>query len=802
LDTGREELSETDLAAKLSLALKREVDSKFGATQTEDGQWFHYLVVDYLGELRKSVKTPLELIQIDELISDFNRYPLLPLADRKKLCQQLVSLLKKYATESTSTNKPIENVVYDPKELWEEPVAKVKGVGSKMQASLQKLELDSVWDLLHYVPMRFVDRSKIRKIRELRAGVEATVMGTVAEVKLQKTFKGYRLLTVTLQDDTGKVDMVFFNQEFLAKKFRKGLRIIVTGKVESNHGVLQLTNLKSDSFEVIETGKDILPMVPIYRAGAGTTGNTLRKIIFNALDAYAHNVPEIFPFWQEKNFVAYPEAVENLHRPQSQNEFDRAREEIAYREIFVLQVLLALRKNMVTQAEGYSFKVDPSWLEELEKNLSFTLTNAQKRVISEILSDMQKDKPMNRLLQGDVGSGKTVVAMFAMFVAAKNGKQSAVMVPTEVLAFQHYMVFSQWAERFGLRVGLLVGSLPASEKEKIKRYLKSGQLDIVVGTHALIQEGTTFKDLGLVVIDEQHRFGVYQRAALIGMGNGKQPDVLVMSATPIPRTLVLTYYGDLDVSVIDELPPQRKPVKTFWVSQKRRSSVYEAVKKELDEGRQAYVVAPLIEESESIEAAAATKLYDELREGFLRGYKLGLLHGKMNKDDKKSVMDAFRKGELQVLVSTTVIEVGVDVPNATVMVIEGADRFGLSQLHQLRGRVVRSSYQPYCYLIADAKTEDAVERLDAMVKFTDGFTLAEKDLTLRGPGELMGEQQHGFFGMRVADLLKDMKMLQPAREDADRLVHNDPDLQSKECYFLRKYLIKEFGDAAFLLGVA
>ena len=790
-----------ELQTKLSLALKREVESKFSVTQT-DGEWFHYLVVEYLSEIRKTVNTPLELVQIDELISEFNRYPLLPLSDRKKLCQHLVGLIKKHSVETQQQDKSVEAQPYEPAELWEEPATKVKGVGSKVGASLEKLGVTTVWDLIHYVPMRFVDRSKILKIKQLRTGIEATVLGTVVDVKLQKTFRGYRLLTVTLQDDTGRVELVFFNQEFLAKKFRRGQRIMVTGKVESNHGRLQLTNLRSDSFEVLEPGKEILPMVPVYRAGAGTTTNTLRRVIFNALDEYARKVPEIYPYWQEKGFMSYPEAVERLHRPENQAQFEKARSEIAYREIFVLQVLLALRKRVISQSLGISFKVEPRWIEELEEKLPFTLTNAQKRVISEILGDMERSEPMNRLLQGDVGSGKTVVAMFAMFVAAKNGKQSAVMVPTEVLAFQHYMVFSQWAEQFGLRVGLLVGSLPASEKAKVKRYIKSGQLDIVVGTHALIQEDTDFKDLGLVVIDEQHRFGVYQRAALINMAKGKQPDVLVMSATPIPRTLVLTYYGDLDVSVIDELPPNRKPVKTFWVSEKRRSSVYEAVKCELDNGRQAYVVAPLIEESESIEAAAATSLYEELCKTFLKDYKVGLLHGKMNKEEKKNVMDEFRKGSLQVLVSTTVIEVGVDVPNATVMVIEGADRFGLSQLHQLRGRVVRSSYQAYCYLIADAKTQEAVERLESMVKYSDGFALAEKDLLLRGPGELMGERQHGFSGMRVADLLKDMKMLEPARQDAERLVSEDPNLEQPTCSFLRRYLLKEFGDASFLLGVA
>lgn len=796
-------MSVTDLASKLSLALKREVENKFDATQLEDGEWFHYMVVEYLGEIRKTVKTPLELVQIDELVNDFNRYPLLPLSDRKKLCQQLLNLMKKYAQVTKELVSDAESeAVYDPKELWDVPVAKVKGVGSKMQSSLEKLGLKSVWDLLHYVPMRFVDRSKILKIRQLTPGVDATVMGTVYEVKLQKTFKGYRLLTVTLQDETGRLDLVFFNQEFLAKKFHKGQRLIVTGKVESNHNRLQLTNLKSDSFEILETGKDILPMVPVYRAGSGTTGNMLRKVIFNAVDEYVHNVPEIYSYAENKGFLPYGSAIQGLHRPENQSQFEECRREIAYREIFVLQVLLSLRRKVATQSRGFAFHVESDWIEELQKNLAFQLTNAQRRVIAEILADMQGEKPMNRLLQGDVGSGKTVVAMFAMFVAAKNGKQSAVMVPTEVLAFQHYMVFSEWADRFGLRVGLLVGSLPASEKEKVKRYLQSGQLDIVIGTHALIQEDTAFKDLGLVVIDEQHRFGVQQRAALINMGKETQPDVLVMSATPIPRTLVLTYYGDLEVSVIDELPPNRKPVKTFWVSEKKRSAVYEAVIRELNEGRQAYVVAPLIEESESIEAAAATKLYEELSSGFLKDYKVGLLHGRMNKDEKKNVMDAFRKGDIQVLVSTTVIEVGVDVPNATVMVIEGADRFGLSQLHQLRGRVVRSSFQPYCYLIADAKTEDSVERLEAMVKYTDGFTLAEKDLHLRGPGELLGEQQHGFFGMRVANLLKDMKMLEPARADAKRLIAEDPNLEGARCSFLKKYLKKEFEDASHLLDVA
>lgn len=782
---------------KAALALKQEVENGFSVSEI-DGQWFHYIVVNYLNGLRYKIRTPIELVELDELIAQFNRYPLLPLSDRKKLCNQLLHWLKK-PLDAALTKEEVQSD--EPMELWETPVTAVKGVGKKVQQALAKLDIETVWDLLHYLPIRFVDRSSVLKIRQLRVGFEATVIGRVVDVKLQRTFKGYRILTVTLEDDTGRVDLVFFNQEFLAKQFKRGQQIIVTGKVERQKNNLQLTNLRSDSFEVINGANELLPLVPIYRGGGGVSGNVLRRLVLATVEDFGPHVPEVYPYWKESRFDPYYVAIHRLHKPNSLREFEEARKQVAFREIFVLQVLLALKRLTAEKSRGISFSIEESWIKELEDRLHFKLTNAQKRVIDQILDDMRRPHPMNRLVQGDVGSGKTVVAMFAALVAAKNNRQTAVMVPTEVLAFQHYMVFSQWGEELGLRVGLLVGSMTQTEKTRTKRYMKSGQLDIVVGTHALIQEGTHFKDLGLVVIDEQHRFGVHQRAALIGMGMEKQPDVLVMTATPIPRTLVLTYYGDLDVSVIDELPPNRKPVKTFWVTSKRRSEVYEAVRRELRAGRQAYVVAPLIEESEAVEAAAATQLYEELLEGYLSGFRLGLLHGKMGKDEKKEVMDAFRRGELQVLVATPVIEVGVDVPNATVIVIEGAERFGLSQLHQLRGRVVRSAYQPYCFLISDGRTEEARERLETMVKSTDGFAIAEKDLILRGPGELLGERQHGFFGMRVADLIRDMPMLEKARQDAERLIRQDANLQSAEAEFLKKYLMKEFAEAAYLLGV-
>jgi ATP-dependent DNA helicase RecG len=637
---------------------------------------------------------------------------------------------------------------------------------------------------------------------------------------VERTAKRGLLITrVLIQDATGKAALVFFAQPWLKDVFQRlqGQPISVYGQVKRDRMSAAPTFRQPEWEELAEEdgsrlsalgsrpdededyspsrgpgtgsrepfrGLHVNRIVPIYPLTEGLAAKTLRTAIYHAVDRYAGCVPDLLPP-SLKTRLGLPDAttaIFQIHFPDSLTALEAARRRLVFDELFFLQTALALRKRSVAaQLPGIAFEVRPSYLEELCDSLPFELTAAQRRVINEIAADMALPRPMNRLLQGDVGSGKTIVAASAILTAVRNGHQAAMMVPTEILAEQHLSVMRRLLEPLGLRVHRLVGSVRAKGKRLIKEEVAAGEADVLIGTHALIQETVDFHKLGLVIIDEQHRFGVLQRMALVDKGNaGRAPDVLVMTATPIPRTLALTVYGDLDVSVIDELPPERKPIRTHWKSKLQRPQIYAGVRKLVGEGKQVYVVCPLVEESDKLQARAATELRDHLQNDVFPDLRVGLVHGQLASWEKDEAMEQFRNREIDVLVATVVIEVGVDVPNACCMIIEDAERFGLAQLHQLRGRVGRGPDQSFCILLADPKTDDGRQRLEAMVRTCDGFQIAEEDLKLRGPGEFYGTKQSGILKLRIANIIGDAKILELAREEAFALVERDPELAEPE----------------------
>jgi len=672
----------------------------------------------------------------------------------------------------------------------------VKGVGERIAKMFGKMGVFTVRDLLMHFPRRHEDRRHLRRIGQLRPGETATVAGKVIVADNVRSPKGSMILTkVAIQDGQDIAYLVWFNQPFLKNVFVKllGKRIMVYGVAQyGNQGI----EIVSPEWEALSEDRDPLSsgrIVPIYPLTEGLYQNNVRRIILGALEKYVPAIKDVLPPWLRtaRGLVNLDYALRNIHFPESEHALEQARFRLVYEEFFLLQLALALRKqNFVENEPGIKFDVSVECTKAFYEILPFELTAAQKRVIEEIARDMASPKPMNRLLQGDVGSGKTIVAVAAMMIAIHNGYQAALMAPTEILAEQHYLVLRRMLEGLGIEIVLLTGSLKAAEKQKAQMKVSSGEAQIIVGTHALIQERVEFHSLGLVVIDEQHRFGVLQRAAL--RQKGWNPDVLVMTATPIPRTLALTVYGDLDISVIDEMPPGRKQVRTHWKFTEDRPLVYEGIRKLVNQGRQVYIVCPLIEESEKLQAKAATELAEHLQKDVFPDLRLGLLHGQMKPAEKDEVMTRFRNGEIQVLISTTVIEVGVDVPNACAMVIEDAERFGLAQIHQLRGRVGRSEHQSFCVLISDPKTDEGRRRLEVISKTSNGFEIAEEDLRIRGPGEFYGTRQSGLPSLKIADVLKDVAILEQSRRDAFDLIRRDPQLASAEHAALRQEIEKRF----------
>ncbi len=663
----------------------------------------------------------------------------------------------------------------------------VKGVGPRIAEMLAVKGIATVEDLLYYLPFRYEDRNNPRTIAELRPGEMACVIAEVRTSMLMRT-RRMPIFEMTAGHGRAALKCLWFHGAYLEGRFQPGQMVALYGKVEANahgRGGLQMIQPQFEILGEAEPGEEpgeyhsleIGRIVPIYEATGKLTSRWFRRIIYRALQDLAPEIPEALPdavlghmslIGRRESFLAahFPDPGESFADLQAQRTPAHLR--LIFEELFFLELGLELKRRKARGRPGIAFVIGDRIRSAIKRILPFHPTAAQKRVLREIVDDMRHPSPMRRLLQGDVGSGKTIVAFEAAIIAIENGFQVALMAPTEILATQHYLSARRILESAGYRIVLLTGSVEAAQKREIHRHIAQGNAQLVIGTHALLQEKVEFADIGLVIVDEQHRFGVMQRMKLMRKNTGVEPDVLVMTATPIPRTLALTLYGDLDVSVIDELPPGRTPIVTRRVPDERSTEVWEFLRKIVAAGNQAYVVYPVIEESETdTELKAAIKMYDELRKKILSGLRIGLLHGRMAADDKDAVMRRFQKRELDVLVSTTVIEVGVDVPNASLMVIEHAERFGLSQLHQLRGRIGRGSAKSYCILMTGKKiTPEADQRLDTMVQTSDGFVVAERDLELRGPGEFFGTRQAGMPDLRVANIIRDRKILEAAKREA------------------------------------
>lgn len=664
------------------------------------------------------------------------------------------------------------------------PIQFLKGIGPNLASLFQKLGVQTAGDLLHTYPRRYEDRTNLPPMNSLKPGQWATVKGRLLSLDSRPVSRGRVVVKGTLSDGRYAISLIWFNQPWVKRKLEsyRG-EMVAFGQVKDGASYLEI---HSPEYELLDDDSGIdgfARIVPVYGLTEGLMQSQVRRAMSQVVPLSARLADPI-PEKVRARYGLMPaaEALQQIHLPDSDDQRVAARRRLAFEEFLVLQLHLCQKREAVHAERGLAIPTglneDGSGAEalwaELAKMFPFEFTGAQRKSIREIWRDMERPYPMNRLLQGDVGSGKTAVAAAAMLAAVRAGYQAALMAPTEILAEQHAAGLSRAFEAAGIEVTLLVGKQTAKQRAKALEEAAQGKARVAVGTHALIQSGVEFQNLGLIVIDEQHRFGVLQRAAL--REKGIAPEVLVMTATPIPRTLTMTLYGDLDVSILDELPPGRRPIKTHWRRTVERNAVYEAVRAQVEQGKQAYIVCPLVEDSEKMQAQAATELYQRLSTQVFADLRVRLLHGQLPSKEKEEVMEAFRLGEVDILVATTVIEVGVDVGNACVMVIEDANRFGLSQLHQLRGRVGRSAEQSYCILVGDAKSDDAKKRMEVMVATTDGFVIAEKDLEIRGPGELAGTRQHGFNDLRLADLVKDRDLLEEARELAIKLIKYDPEL--------------------------
>lgn len=682
------------------------------------------------------------------------------------------------------------------------PVQYLKGVGPKRATCLNRIGIETVGDLLYLIPRYYIDRTKLTPIKSLQVGTNVTLLGKIIATGIRKTrFKG-DLVRIVVRDESGIIEASWFNRPDLKKKFKVNQEIIISGTINYYQGK-QFTN---PYYELIDETKEDFDytgaIIPIYPLTEGLSLWELRRAIRKAVEIGLPHILETLaePVRNQYNFPKLVDAIQNIHFPQKIEDAEIAKSRLIYDELFYFELLLALRKLHSSElSKGYALTEKGSLTSQFLTLLPFQFTNAQKKVINEIKYDLAQPKCMNRLLQGDVGSGKTVIALLAMLIAVENGCQAALMAPTEILAEQHYVVWQERLNQIGVRACLVTGSLKAKEKKQLYPEITDGKIDIIFGTHALIEAGVQFNKLGLAVVDEQHRFGVMQRAALLN--KGVNPDFLVMTATPIPRTLTLTLYGDLDVSVLDEKPPGRKKIITKLTTDKQRSQVYEFLKQRITQKQQVFIVCPLIEESEKLDLASAVKTFEDISSVFPE-FKVGLLHGRMKSDERIKVMSEFRAGKIDILVSTTVIEVGVDIPNATVMVIEHPERFGLAQLHQLRGRIGRGEELSYCILIVPyALVSDTKDRLEFFEKNDDGFALAEKDLDIRGPGQILGTRQHGLPDLRVADLQQDRHWLFKARDDAFDLIRHDPNLALIEHEIIKRTLRKRFSGREELLRV-
>jgi len=696
-----------------------------------------------------------------------------------------------------------------------DPIQFVKGVGPKRALLLEKLGLKTVEDGLFFLPHRYEDRSAVKKISQLVPGEPVTVTGEVINAGTFRIGRRRKIFELIVQDETGIVRAKWFkfNEKFFLQKYSPGRQIIISGKPALNrytgsglefiHPTVEIGSLEDEG--LLESGR----IVPVYHTTEGLHLKSVRAIMKNLIDSYTPRLEEIFPqeILQRQGLPPRGEAFRQAHFPPVETSMALlrkfrapAQKRLIFEELFLIQLAMAFKRKRTLETEkGLPLKTRGPTIQQFVKLLKFELTQAQKNVLGEIMDDLEKDRPMNRLLHGDVGSGKTIIALTSLLTAVDNGMQGALMAPTELLAEQHFFNIQPYCEPLGISLGLITSALSPMEKKAVQKNIREGKTQLVIGTHALIQKEVQFRALGLAVIDEQHRFGVLQREAL-----GKKgifPHILVMTATPIPRSLALTFYGDMDVSILNELPPGRQPITTRLYFEDRRDEAYSFMGEEIKKGRQAYVVCPLIEESETRDLKTVIDVRERLAKLFPQ-LKLGLLHGRLKKDERQQIMSDFLKRKIHILVATTVIEVGIDIPNATVIAVEHAERFGLSQLHQLRGRVGRDRHPSHCLLLAyPPLTEDGNERLNAMLNSNDGFFIAEEDLRIRGPGDFLGTRQSGLPTLRVADLVRDLKLIDPARKEAFRLIDNDPELQAPEHEKLKTELKKFIGNRMDLMDV-
>jgi len=654
-----------------------------------------------------------------------------------------------------------------------ESIQYMKGVGPTKAKKLEKMGITTYLDLLEYFPRAYEDRRTVKNICNFMHGENVIFEGKiVSRINARRIRKSLNIIYFYVSDGTGEAQVTIFNQQYLLDKLNSDTEYAFYGKVEYINGRFEVQN---PIILPAEKLKELYGIYPLYRLTSGITNNyiySLVKQLFKNKIIVDETMPDSVR--QEYNLVELNQAIKNIHMPRDFEQVEQARNRIIFEELFLLQLALnSIKLRNMQDGEGIEF-LDIDYT-EFVKLLPFTLTNAQNKAVNEILMNMASNKTMNRLVQGDVGSGKTIVAAIAMYVAVKNGYQAAMMAPTTILAIQHKNELEKYFSVLGLKVEVLTGNTTAKQKKEILVRLAEGEIDILVGTHSIIEDNVKFNNLGLIVTDEQHRFGVKQRIKL--SNKGKSPDVIVMSATPIPRTLALMFYSDLDMTVIDELPPNRIPIKTYVVDETYEERIIRFIQKEIDKGHQAYIVCPLIEENEELDLKDATSMYEEYKNKVFKDYNVGFLHGKMKNKEKDAIMQEFKHGSIDLIISTTVIEVGVNIPNATLMIIENADRFGLATLHQLRGRVGRSKFESFCILKSKNKSKEARERLGIMAKSNDGFEIARKDLEFRGPGDFFGIRQHGLPEFKLADLLKDVNILKRATAAAKEILDKDPTLE-------------------------
>ncbi|MBI4706467.1 MAG: ATP-dependent DNA helicase RecG [Candidatus Omnitrophica bacterium] len=687
------------------------------------------------------------------------------------------------------------------KSTLQSPIQYLKGIGPKRADKFSKLGINSIEDLLYYFPRRYEDRTNFVLIKGLKEGQVQTIKAEIIAGGQRNSWRrrSFSITEAFVKDDSARISCVWFNRPYLKNYLKPGVKLILHGKPELRQNGLQMNNpefeIISDEDEPLSAGR----IVPVYSLPEGFSQRYFRRLIKQSLDSHVSQIIDCLAYdiRQRNNLLNLAQSLLNIHFPVDLKIQKQAYERLAFEEFFLFQIPLVLRKFKRKEKKGIVHKVKGDLLDDFLAHMPFVLTKSQLKVVDEIKKDMSGQAAMQRLLQGDVGSGKTIVALIAAAVAWQGGYQTAFMVPTEILARQHFEKIGSLMKE--AKAGLLVSSLDKKEKQKIHRALKEGQIDILIGTHALLEEDVQFKNLGLVVIDEQHKFGVGQRALL--PQKGINPDCLIMTATPIPRTLAITIYGDLDISIIDELPPGRQPVKTMYFTKKQRLKAYELVEAELKQGSQAYIVYPVIEESFALDMDGAKEMYQQLSAGVFKEFKLGLIHGRLKQQEQDEIMFKFKNKELDALVSTTVLEVGIDNPNATCMVVEEAHRFGLSQLHQLRGRVGRGEKQSFCMLVSDAQGQEAMARIQAMVQYSDGFKIAEEDLKIRGPGEFFGSRQHGLTELKIGNPLVQMQLLKRSREEAIKLLEHDERLEQRQNLALKEKLLQRFPEYEKLVMV-